>query len=108
MFYSWFKPGVEEDGGEESVELVWSVGICERQHSTNVLHAVHLRTQRRLLVVEAASKLAVLGRGEDALAFDADAAGSSEQLATHVDVVGGDVRVDELLADLRKDAIIKL
>ena len=80
--------------------MVWSVWVCEQQHAANVLHAAHLRAECCVFVVETTSELTVFGRRQDALTFDADAARSTKELATHVEVFRRNRSFEQLLADL--------
>ena len=80
--------------------MIGSVWVSEQEHAANVLHAAHLRAECCVLVVETATELTVFGRRQDALTFNTDAARSTEELATHVEVFCRNRSVERLLADL--------
>ena len=82
--------------------MVWSVWVCEQEHATHILHAAHLRAECCVFVVETATELTVFRRRQDALTFNTDAARSTEELATHVEVFRRNRSVERLLADLKQ------
>ena len=76
--------GVEEEAGQQPVELVRGVLVHERQHPTDVLHAGYLRTKRGLGVKVTVDKVAELLRSYLTLSVNAYAAGTGDSLAGHV------------------------
>lgn len=79
-----YLPGVKEDGGEESIELVRPFRMQERYHSADVVQALHLRAERRLLVKVTVDEVAVLFRGDPTHPVNPDAARVADYLANHV------------------------
>lgn len=75
---------MKKDGGKQSVELIRPLGMQKRYHAANVVQALHLRTQRRLLVKVTVYEVAVLLRGDPAHPVNADAARMPDHLAHHV------------------------
>jgi len=55
-------PGVQQHRQPEPVNLVRVIGVAERYQPAGILHAVHLRAQRRFRVVDAVLVAAVLFR----------------------------------------------
>lgn len=81
-------PSVQEEGQPEAVELVGHLGVEEGQEPTHVVHAVHLRAERGLLVEVAPHEVTVLPGRDLTPALGANAAGPARDDAVHVGVVG--------------------
>lgn len=77
-------PGVEENRGEQPVELVRPFRVEERNHAADVVEAFDLRAEGGLLVEVAVDEVAVLLGRDAAHPVDPDAAGMPYHLADHV------------------------
>jgi len=75
---------MQEKTGPQSIELVRDVSVYERQHPTHVLHTRDLGAQRSLRMKVSVCKITKLLCPYLTLAMDADTAGTTHSLASHV------------------------
>lgn len=75
---------MKKHGGEESIELIWPLGMKKWYHTADIVQTLDLGTERRLLVEVAVYEITVFLGGNATHPVDTDATGMTDHLTNHM------------------------